>query len=120
MTYISYKEFETLNWLPVTERFNQCISSIVFKYANDQCPNYLNEIFQTAPKNNIQTRGSFLKLKCPFHKTNAGQMGCLTLAGPILESKGMRSIFQKKGKDRAKKGKVFENSDKNIQNLKVF
>ena len=31
MTHISYKEFETLNWLPVTERFNQCINSIVFK-----------------------------------------------------------------------------------------
>ena len=32
MTDISHKEFETLNWLPVTERFNQCINSIVFKY----------------------------------------------------------------------------------------
>ena len=34
MTHISHKEFETLNWLPVTERFNQCI--IVFKYVNNQ------------------------------------------------------------------------------------
>ena len=25
MTHISHKEFETLNWLPVTERANQCI-----------------------------------------------------------------------------------------------
>ena len=40
------------------ERFNQCINSIVFKYVNNQCPNYLNEVFQTAPENNIQTRGS--------------------------------------------------------------
>ena len=31
MTHISHKEFEILNWLPVTERFNQCINSIVFK-----------------------------------------------------------------------------------------
>ena len=29
MTHISHKEFEILNWLPVTERFNQCINSIV-------------------------------------------------------------------------------------------
>ena len=42
MTHISHKEFETLNWLPVTERFNQCINSIVFKYVNNQCPKYLN------------------------------------------------------------------------------
>ena len=29
MTHTSHKEFEILNWLPVTERFNQCINSIV-------------------------------------------------------------------------------------------
>ena len=37
------------------------------------------------------------------------------LAGPILESKGMRAIFQKKDKKRAKKGKIFENLGKNVQ-----
>ena len=78
MTHISHKEFETL-----TERFHQCINSIVFKYVNDQCPNYLNEVFQTAPENNIQTRGRFLKLKCPFRKTNAGQMA-LSYIGPTI------------------------------------
>ena len=30
MTHISHKEFETLNWLPVTERANQGINSIAF------------------------------------------------------------------------------------------
>ena len=54
MTYISHKEFETLNWLPVTERLNQCINSIVFKYVYDQRPNSLNAVFQTAPENIIQ------------------------------------------------------------------
>ena len=56
VAHISHKEFETLNWLPVTERFNQSISSNIFKYVNDQCTNDLNEVFQTAPENNIQTR----------------------------------------------------------------
>ena len=74
MTNISYKEFETLNWLTVTEKFNQFINSIVFKYVHDQCSNYLNEVFKTVPKNNIQTRGSFQKLKCPFRKIKAVQM----------------------------------------------
>ena len=46
-------------------------------YVNDQCPNYLNEVFKTAPENNIQTRWSFQKLKCPFHKTNAAQTAVL-------------------------------------------
>ena len=39
-------------------------------------------------------------------------------AGPILESKGVHAIFQKKGKKRAKKGKIFQNLGKNVQNLK--
>ena len=84
MTYMS-KRFETLNWLLVTVSFNRFINSTV-KYVNDQCPSYLNEIFQTARGNNIQTRGSFQKLKCPFRKTNAGQMA-LSYTGPTIWSK---------------------------------
>ena len=38
---------------------------------------------------------------------------------PILESKGMRAIFQKRGKKMLKKGKIFENLGKNVQNLKI-
>ena len=68
MIHISHKEFETL--LPMTERFNQCINLIVFKYVNDQWPNYLHEVSQTAPENYIRTRESFRKLKCPFRITN--------------------------------------------------
>ena len=40
--------------------------------------------------------------------------------GSILGRKGMRAIFQKKGKKRAKKEKIFENLDKNVRNLKIF
>ena len=40
----------------------------------------------------------------------------LPYPGPILESKGMLANFQKK---KAKKGKIFENFDKNVQNLKI-
>ena len=46
----------------MTERFNQCINLIAFKYVNDQWPNYLHEVCQTAPENNIQTR-EFPKVK---------------------------------------------------------
>ena len=55
MTHISHNEVETLKWLSFTERFNQCINSIVFKYVNDQYPKYVNEVFQIALENNIQT-----------------------------------------------------------------
>ena len=86
ITHISHKEFEILSCLPVTKRFNQCINSIVFEYVDNQCPNYLNEVFQTAPENNIQTSESFLKLKCLFRKTNAGQV-TLSYIGPTIWSK---------------------------------
>ena len=47
-------------------------------------------------------------------------------SGPILESKGMHIIFQKKGEKgqnnvkKGERGKVFENLGKNVQNLKNF
>ena len=74
MTHIFYKEFETLNWLPMIEGSTLSINLNVFKEVNNESSNYQNEVFQTALENNIQTSGSFLKLKCLFHKTNAGQM----------------------------------------------
>ena len=45
------------------------------------------------------------------------------ITGPILESKGMHVIFQKKGKKgqknvkKGKKGKIFQNLGKNVQNI---
>ena len=41
---------------------------IVFKYFLEQCPNYLSEVFNVATESNIQLRGSFKNLKCPFCK----------------------------------------------------
>ena len=38
--------------------------------------------------------------------------------GPFLEGKGMSAIFQKKSKKMLKKGKIFEDLYKNVQNLK--
>ena len=44
--------------------------------------------------------------------------------GPILESKDKSTIFHKNDKEkclkRAKKGKIFENLRKNVQNLKII
>ena len=48
MSHISQKEFETINWLPIKERYNQCVNSIAFKYFDNQCPFYLNEVFMKA------------------------------------------------------------------------
>ena len=41
----------------------------------------------------------------------------LRFSGPILESKSMRTIFQKKGKKMFKKDKIFEKLGKKIDNI---
>ena len=41
-------------------------------------------------------------------------------SGPILESNGIHVIFLKKGKKMLKKGKIFENLGKNVQDLKIL
>ena len=63
LKHLSHEEFEGLNWLPVTYIFKQCVNIIAFKYFNEQCPNYLNEVFNVAAENNFQLRGSFQKFQ---------------------------------------------------------
>ena len=77
MTHISKNKFESLKWLPVKDKFSQSINSIIFKYFTNQCPSYLNEVFELACPNNLRTRSSYLKLICPFRKTNKGKNGSL-------------------------------------------
>ena len=48
-----------MSCLPVTYRSKQCVNAIVFKYFNEQCPNYLNEVLDVAIENNFQSRCSF-------------------------------------------------------------
>ena len=83
LKHISHEEFERLNWLPVTHRFKQFVISIVFKYFNEQCPNYLNEVFGVAIESNFQLRNN---LKFPFRKTNNGQYA-LSYIGPTFWNK---------------------------------
>ena len=86
MTHISKNEFETLNWLPVKDRFNQSMNSIIFKYFTKQCLSSLNEVFELACSNNIRTRNSYLKLICLFWKSNMGQ-NALSFIGPSIRNK---------------------------------
>ena len=62
MSHISQKEFETVNWLRIKERYNECVNSIAFKYFDDQCPHYLNEVFMKAAESSSSLRNSYQKL----------------------------------------------------------
>ena len=91
MSRISQKEFETINWLSIKERYNQCVNSIAFKYFDNQCPHYLNEVFMKAPESSSSLRNSYQKLQQPFRKTNTSQ-NALLFTGPALWSKGPEEI----------------------------
>ena len=66
--------------------FKQYVISIAFKYFNEQCPNYLNEVSHVATESNFQLKNSFQKIKCPFRKTNNSQCA-LSYVGPTFWNK---------------------------------
>ena len=86
MSHISRKESETINWLPIKERYNQCVRSITFKHFNNQYPHHLNKVLMKARESSSSLRNSYQKLQQPFRKTSTGQ-NTLSLIGPVLWNK---------------------------------
>ena len=72
-----------LNWLQINQRFKQCVTSTVFKFVQNKCPAYMNEVFRPAANVRINTRSSYLKFNHPFRKTSIGQNG-LPYIGPAI------------------------------------
>ena len=73
MSTISDKEFKGLNWLPVSTRFQKCVISIVFKFINDNCLCYSNEVFEFEPEVNVCLRNNFLRWLWSQKYLNLGQ-----------------------------------------------
>ena len=86
LSHIGVDEFREINWLNVTDRFNQCVSASVFKYFNNISPTYMAEIFNPISRNDIGTRNSFLKLTQLSRRTKQGQ-NCLSFIGPSIWNK---------------------------------
>ena len=91
MSHISQKEFETINWLPIKERYNQCVNSVAFKRFDNQSSHYLNEVFMKAPDPSLSLRNSYQKLQQPFRKTSTGH-NTLSFIGPGLWNKILEEI----------------------------
>ena len=71
------------NWLPIDQRFKQCLSTSVFKFFSVMCPQYMNEIYKAINQNNTVTRNSSLKLFQPL-RTKALSQKCLSYLGPFI------------------------------------
>ena len=58
--HIRTEYFDKISWLPMDQRFKQCLSISEFKFFSEMCPQYMNEIYSTV------TRNSSLKLFQPL------------------------------------------------------
>ena len=72
-----------MNWLPINQTFEQCVTSTVFNFVQNKCAAYMNEVFRLAEKIRINTRNSYPKLNHPFRKTSTKQKG-LSYIGPAI------------------------------------
>ena len=72
--HIGTKEVRQINWLPVQNRFEQCVNAHVFKFVNQQSPKYMSEIFTIAEQPSRDTRtNTGIKLIQPQRKRASGQ-----------------------------------------------
>ena len=77
--HISNKLFQKLNWLPVNQRFKECVSSTVFKFVQNKYPAYMNKVFRPNENTRINTTICYLRLSHPFRKTSTSKTVCTIL-----------------------------------------
>ena len=68
--HIGTEHFDKINWLPIDQRFNKCLSTSFFKFFSEMCPQYTNAIYKTTNQNNTVTRNSPIKFFQPL-RTNS-------------------------------------------------
>ena len=74
-----------INWLYINDRFEQCISSLTFKYFNYLTRLYMNDVFKLAGQDTTASTSLF-KLSQPLRETNHGQK-CLSYVAPSIWNK---------------------------------
>ena len=72
MSRVCVNEFLELNWLNVHDRYLQFIVSDIFKFYNNQCPDYFNDVFCHVDDNGVATSCCNKKLRLPFRKSKLG------------------------------------------------
>ena len=73
MSRICVNEFLELNWLNVHDSYLQFIVSDICKFYNNQCPDYVNEVFCPVDYNGVAMRSYNKKLKLPSRKLKFGR-----------------------------------------------
>ena len=82
-SHIGVKEFETINWLPVGARVEQCVNTHIYKRFHNLCPDFMKNVFPLPDFSERCTRKSSFKLMKPFRKSVYGQRA-LSFLGPSI------------------------------------
>ena len=61
-------EFEKINWLPVSNRVDQCLAVGAYNFKNARSPKYMGDIYSLRISPNIRTRRSTDSFVVPFIK----------------------------------------------------
>ena len=109
------KHFEKLNWLPVSERFNQYLCSNAFKFFKETCPLYFHDIYRQSGQNQANTR-SVLKLKHPLRNTCSGQKDLSYLTSIVWNS--LPTDFESANSLNNFKHKLKDHFFKKLRNMK--
>jgi len=80
--HIGVNEFKTINWLPMQNRYKQCVSVSAFKFCKGFGPAYMSEIYSLVD-NPRSTRRSDYRLKKPLKYINMGQAN-ISYIGPKI------------------------------------
>ena len=81
--HIRTEHFDKISWLPIDQRFKQCLSTSVFKFFSEMCPQYMNKIYRKTNQNNTVTRNSSLTLFQPLRTKTLSQK-CLSCLGHFI------------------------------------
>ena len=120
-THIGVNEFKNINWLPVRNRYEQCVSVSAFKFCKELGPAYMSDIYSLV-ENPRSTRRSEYRMKQPFKVTNMGQSS-ISYVGPKVwntlprecKSEDNLNNFKHKIKDQ-----FFENIQREADDIYIY
>ena len=67
-SHIGENKFEKINWLPVSNRVDQCLAVTAYNFKNALSPKYMDEIYSLRISTNSRTHSSTDSFFPPFYK----------------------------------------------------
>ena len=82
-SHIGKNEFEKINWLPVSNRVDQCLAVTAYNFKNALSPKYMDDIYSLRISPNIRTCRSTDSFVVPFYKKEIARKSISYLGSKI-------------------------------------